>query len=153
MKLSLILSSFFLSSIALACPNLEGFYDRCLSDDRQHNGEYKIHQYMQGGVQYYHLQKLNTEDSEDITEETIRTDGVKVSRKEKLKKYGITVRLDTRSTCKNETVVGVSEAYSMGMKMGNTTTVLSRADGVLHIDIDGTLAGKELRKRYRCFQN
>jgi RNase P/RNase MRP subunit p29 len=153
MKLSHIISAFlFFSSTAFACPQLEGKYNQCESEIRYLGGEYNIEQYMQDKVQYYHVQKIDSENEDQVTEETIRTDNVKTSRKEKLPKYGITVRIETKSRCEGEKVIGVSDGFSMGMKMGTFTTVLSKVDNILHIDIDGTYLNKEVHKRIKCIQ-
>lgn len=153
MKLTYVLSAvLFFSSTAFACPQLEGKYNHCESEIRYLGGEYNIEQYMKDNVQYYHVQKIDAENEDEVTEETIRTDNVKTSRKEKIKKYGITVRIDTKSRCEGNTVVGVSEGFTFGSKMGTFTTVLSKADNTLFINIDGTYLNKEVHKRIKCIQ-
>lgn len=155
MKTSLLISaSFFFSSLALACPQLDGRYSECVSEiNKKFNGEYIIGQYSEGETQFYHLEKVNMEVGGDVVEETLRSDGMKVSRKEKIPNYGITVRIDTRSRCEGEQVIGVSDVYSLGMKVGQFTTTLSKKDQNLFINIDGGYLNKEVHKRISCIQN
>lgn len=154
MKFPLLFSaSFFISSLAFACPQLEGRYSQCESEIRKLGGEYIIEQYMERSTQFYHLEKIDMEEGGDVQEETIRADGVKVSRKEKIPKYGVTVRIDTRSRCEGDKVIGDSEVFSMGFRVGEFKTILYKEDQNLHINIDGGYLSKEVHKRISCIQN
>ncbi len=140
-------------SFAYACPALEGRYGNCQSEIRELSGEYIIEEYLKDDVTYYFVQKTESEEDGEILNETIRTDNAKVSRKEKIPKYGVTVRIDTKSRCENNKVIGQSKVYSLGMGVGEFTTVMQRRDNTLYINIDGSVINREIHKRITCLKN
>ena len=140
-------------SFAYACPTLEGRYGNCQSEIRELSGEYIIEEYLKDDVTYYFVQKTESEEDGEILNETIRTDNAKVSRKEKIPKYGVTVRIDTKSRCENNKVIGQSKVYSLGMGVGEFTTVMQRKDDTLYINIDGSVINREIHKRITCLKN
>lgn len=140
-------------SAAFACPSLEGRYDNCQPEIREINGEYIIEEYLKDNVTYYFLQKAESEETGEIFNETIRTDNVKVSRIERIPQYGVTVRIDTKSRCENSKVISHSKVFSLGLSVGEFTTIMTRVDNTLHVNIDGSFLNRKVHQRITCVTN
>lgn len=149
-SLILICSLAVFSFSAYACPELSGHYGNCQSEIRALSGEYLIEESVNEGTLYYFVQKTNPEENEEVTSETFRTDGVKVSRKEKVPQYGLTVRIDTRSVCRGDVVESKSDVFSLGLKVGSFLSKMSRVEGKLLLTIDGGYLNREVHKHITC---
>lgn len=150
MKHAITLATLFFSFNALACPNLTGRYGKCQSEINPNmRGEYIAEEYIKDGVKYFAVKFIDDETDEERVD-TFRTDGVMESRKEKVPKLGITVRVDTESRCENDKVIGESDVHFLGKKVGSFVTKIFKQDGNLHTHIDGKVLTKVFNKRIVC---
>ncbi|AUN99550.1 hypothetical protein DOM21_03080 [Bacteriovorax stolpii] len=154
MKAMLTLMMALISSNVFAgttCPNLEGRYPKCKSEIRDIRGEYIVEQYMKDDVNFYQIHYIDDDTDENRTD-AIRTDGKLESRKEKLPRVGIKVRIDSKSRCETDAVVSDADVYFMGAKVGQFVAKIYREGGTLYSNLDGKYLGKPLSKRIVCTQ-
>ncbi len=155
MKTTLTLMTALLSFNLFAapvCPNLEGRYPKCKSEIRDIRGEYIVEQYMKDDVMFYQLHYIDDETDETRTD-AIRTDGTLESRKERLPRVGIKVRIDARSKCQGDAVVSDADVYFLGKRVGEFVTKIYKKGDTLYSDLDGKYLGKPLSKRIVCNPN
>jgi hypothetical protein len=138
-----------LSSYSAICPNLEGRYPKCKSEIRDIRGEYIVEQYLKDNTMYYQIH-YNDDESDESRTDAIRTDGVMESRKEKLPRVGIKVRIDSVSTCNTDSVVSKANVYFLGKRAGQFTTKIYKVDNTLYSNLEGSYLGKEISKRVVC---
>ncbi|MBC7429236.1 MAG: hypothetical protein H7336_11525 [Bacteriovorax sp.] len=140
------------SAMSATCPNLEGHYPKCHSEIRDIKGEYNIEQYMKDETTFYQIHYTDDDSNDDRTD-AIRTDGVMESRKEKLPRVGIKVRIDSKSRCNTDSVVSDADVYFLGKKVGTFTTKIYKDEkNTLYSNLDGSYLGKPLSKRIVCTQ-
>lgn len=140
----------FVSLSAYACPELVGRYNKCKSEVNPNmRGEYLIEQHQENNYMVYNVQFIDDETGE-ARNDIIVTNGVKVSRKERVPKIGIKVRIDASSSCTQDAVVTNSQIYFLGSNVGYFVTKIYRSGTTLHSDIDGQYTGKEIHKRITC---
>ena len=152
MKTSLITLFLTLTSFPVwACPQLAGEYAHC-ETKASSQAEIVITEYVKSGTRYYDIKKVNGDADDELQNETLRTDGEKVSRKIKVPKYGVTLRIDTRSQCAGDVVVARSEVFSLGIKVGEFTTKFYKQDNILHTVVDGGYLNREVKKHAQCIQ-
>ncbi len=142
-----IVNSF--SSYSATCPILEGRYPNCKSEIRDIRGEYMVEQYLKDDVAYYQIHYIDDDTNEDRTD-AIRTDGVMESRKEKLPRVGIKVRIDSRSKCNTDSVVSEAKVYFLGTRVGEFTSKIFKVNNSLYSNLDGNYLGKPISKRIVC---
>lgn len=148
-KIILILCS-IISYNLYACPNLVGRYNKCKSEiNPKMRGEYLIDQHQENNYNVYTVQFIDDETG-DAKTDTIPTDGSKVTRKERVPKVGVNVRVEARSSCIAESVVTESELFFLGGNVGHFTTKIFRTGNTLHSDIDGHYLSKDIHKRITC---
>lgn len=141
-----------LNLYAGVCPVLEGRYPKCKSEIRDIRGEYIVEQYMKDDVTYYQIHYIDDETNEDRTD-AIRADGALESRKERLPRVGIKVRIDSRSRCEAGAVVSDADVYFLGAKVGQFVTKIYKEGDTLYSNLDGKYLGNPLSKRIVCTQN
>lgn len=149
------LTTIFLTLFSLpiwACPQLAGEYAHCETKSYNPAAEIVITEYVKNGTRYYDIKKVNGDEDDELQNETLRTDGEKVSRKIKVPKYGVTLRIDTRSQCAGAAVVARSEVFSLGIKVGEFTTKFYKQDNILHTVVDGGYLNREIKKHAECIQ-
>lgn len=153
MKIALTLVMAFLSFNAFSstCPVLEGRYPKCKSEIRDIRGEYIVEQYMKDDVTFYQIHYIDDETNESRTD-AIRTDGKLESRKERLPRVGIKVRIDSHSKCTPDAVVSDADVYFLGKKVGEFVTKIYKEGDTLYSNLDGKYLGKPLSKRIVCTQ-
>lgn len=133
-----------------ACPDLVGRYNKCKSEiNPKMKGEYLIDQHQESNYEVYKVQFIDDETGDEKID-TIPTNGSKISRKERVPKIGVNVRVVASSTCADESVVTESEIYFLRGNVGHFTTKIFRTGTVLHSDIDGHYLSKEIHKRIVC---
>ena len=140
-----------INTYASECPDLQGRYPKCKSEIRDIRGEYIIEQYLKDDVMFYQIHYIDDDTNEDRTD-TFRTDGKLESRKERLPRVGIKVRVDARTTCKNNTIVSDANVFFLGKKVGVFKTKIYTEEGTLYSNLDGKYLGKPLSKRIVCTQ-
>ncbi|MEA9355308.1 hypothetical protein SHI21_03810 [Bacteriovorax sp. PP10] len=133
------------------CPELEGRYPKCKSEIRDIRGEYIVEQYLKDDVMFYQIYYNDDETNESRTD-AIRTDGKLESRKERLPRVGIKVRIDSRSRCVPGAVVSDADVFFLGKQVGTFKTKIYVEDGTLYSNLDGQYLGKPLSKRIVCTQ-
>ena len=148
--LTLLAVSFSFSAFA-KCPDMEGRYPKCKSEIRDIRGEYIVEQYMKDDVTFYQIHYNDDETNESRTD-AIRTDGKLESRKERIPRIGIKVRLDSRSRCDGDSVISDAEAFVLGKKVGTFQAKIWREGGTLYSNLDGRYLSKEVHKRIVCTQ-
>lgn len=153
MKLTLTLMTALcsLNLYSATCPDLEGRYPKCKSEIRDIRGEYIVEQYMKDNVNFYQIHYIDDDTDENRTD-AIRTDGKLESRKEKLPRVGIKVRIDSRSRCEPNAVISDADVYFMGAKVGEFVAKIYREGDTLYSNLDGKYLGKPLSKRIVCTQ-
>lgn len=140
-----------INTYAGECPDLEGRYPKCKSEIRDIRGEYVVEQYLKDDVMYYQIHYNDDETNESRTD-AIRADGTLESRKERLPRVGIKVRIDSRSKCAGDSVVSDADVFFMGRKAGDFKTKIYREGGTLYSNLDGQYLGKPISKRIVCTQ-
>lgn len=150
--MSLMMTVISVNVYALSCPNMEGRYPNCKSEIRDIKGEYIVEQFMKDNVTYYQIHYIDDDTDENRTD-AIRTDGVLESRKEKLPRVGIKVRIDSRSRCNGDSVISDADVYFLGGKVGKFTTKIYKEGETLYSNLDGEYLGKPLSKRIVCTQD
>lgn len=133
------------------CPELEGRYPKCKSEIRDIRGEYIVEQYLKDDVMFYQIHYNDDETNENRTD-AIRTDGRMESRKERLPRVGIKVRIDSRSRCVPGAVVSDADVFFMGKQVGTFKTKIYTEGGTLYSNLDGQYLGRPLSKRIVCTQ-
>lgn len=149
--LTFALAILSINSFAGDCPDLEGRYPVCKSEIRDIRGEYHVEQYLKDDVMYYQIHFTDDETNESRTD-AIRTDGSLESRKERLPRVGIKVRIDSRSKCVPGAVTSDADVFFLGKQVGSFKTKIYREDGTLYSNLDGQYLGKPLSKRIVCTQ-
>lgn len=149
--IAMIAALISINTFAGDCPDLEGRYPKCKSEIRDIRGEYIVEQYLKDDVMFYQIHYNDDETNESRTD-AIRTDGTLESRKERLPRVGIKVRIDSRSKCQPDAVVSDALVYFMGRKVGTFKTKIYRDGGTLYSNLDGQYMGKPLSKRIVCTQ-
>lgn len=139
------------SAYSATCPDLEGRYPKCKSEIRDIRGEYHVEQYVKGDVNYYQIHYIDDETDENRTD-AIRADGTLESRKERLPRVGIKVRIDSRSKCNTNSVDSDALVYFLGKKVGTFKTKIYKENNTLYSNLDGSYLGKEISKRIVCTQ-
>lgn len=139
------------SAYSATCPDLEGRYPKCKSEIRDIRGEYNVDQYMKDDVTYYQIHYIDDETDENRTD-AIRADGTLESRKERLPRVGIKVRIDSRSRCNDTSVDSDADVYFLGKKVGKFKTKIYKENNTLYSNLDGSYLGKEISKRIVCTQ-
>lgn len=152
----IVIASFFsFASLAetgkKSCPILEGRYPKCKSEIRDIRGEYIVEQYLKDDVMFYQIHYNDDETNESRTD-AIRTDGVLESRKERLPRVGIRVRIDSKSSCNGDSVVSTADVYFLGKKAGVFTTKIYLEGSTLYSNLDGKYLNKQIAKRIVCTQ-
>lgn len=147
----LMMALFSTASYALNCPEMQGRYPKCKSEIRDIKGEYIVEQYMKDEVTFYQIHYIDDETNETRTD-AIRTDGVLESRKERLPRVGIKVRIDSRSRCNGDSVISDADVYFLGKKVGKFVTKIYKEGDTLYSNLDGEYLGKPLSKRIVCSQ-
>ena len=141
-----------IQSYAGDCPELEGRYPKCKSEIRDIRGEYIVEQYLKDDVMFYQIHYNDDETNESRTD-AIRTDGKMESRKERLPRVGIKVRIDSRSKCTPDAVVSDANVFFLGKQVGTFKTKIYRDGETLYSNLDGEYLGKPLSKRIVCTQD
>jgi hypothetical protein len=149
--MAIIAATLSISASSSTCPDLEGHYPKCKSEIRDIQGEYSVEQFMKDETTYYQIHYYDDETNEHRTD-AIRTDGITESRKEKLPKVGIKVRIESRSRCNTDSVISDAVVYFLGQKVGIFTTKIYLKNNTLYSDLDGSYLGKPLSKRIVCSQ-
>ncbi len=149
--LAIIAATLSFSAYSSTCPDLEGHYPKCKSEIRDIHGEYSVEQYMKDDTTFYQIHYNDDETNESRTD-AIRTDGVMESRKERLPRVGIKVRIESRSRCNTDSVVSEADVYFLGAKVGTFTTKIYRENNTLYSTLEGSYLGKPLTKRIVCTQ-
>jgi hypothetical protein len=149
--LALCAAALSLTAYSATCPDLEGRYPKCKSEIRDIRGEYAVEQYMKDDVTFYQIH-YNDDETDESRTDAIRTDGVMESRKERLPRVGIKVRIDSRSKCNTDSVVSTADVYFLGKKVGNFVTKIYRENDTLYSYLDGSYLGKTISKRIVCTQ-
>ena len=150
MKNLFVTTTLTLASFNLyACPELVGKYNKCHSEIRAMKGEYVINEVRENDYSVFQVQFIDDETGE-VRNDTIATNGIVVSRKERVPKIGIRVRVDASSKCTTDAVVTDSQIYFIGANVGYFQTKIYRTGTTLHSDIDGQYTGKEIHKRITC---
>ncbi len=149
--LALCAAALSFSAYSATCPDLEGRYPKCKSEIRDIRGEYIVDQYLKGEAMWYQIHYIDDDTDEDRTD-AIRTDGVMESRKEKLPRVGIKVRIDSTSRCNTDSVVSDADVYFLGKKVGKFKTKIWRENNTLYSNLDGSYLNKEISKRIVCTQ-
>jgi hypothetical protein len=134
---------------AIACPDLRGKYSKCYSEIRKVKGDYTIDQHQENNYEVFNIEYYDDETGE-TRKDTLKTDGKKASRRETLPRMGVTVRIDAKTHCENNTVVSVGNAYFLGAKVGTFTSTIFREGNLLKSNLDGSYLGKESHKRIVC---
>jgi hypothetical protein len=133
-----------------ACPDLVGKYNKCKSEvNPKMRGQYIIDQHQESNFEVYTVQFVDDETGEAKTD-TIPTNGSVVSRKERVPKIGVNVRVEAKSTCDATAVVTDSQIYFMGAHSGHFTTKIYKTGTTLHSDIDGSYLSRDIHKRITC---
>lgn len=140
-----------LGAYAGECPDLQGRYPKCKSEIRDIRGEYIVEQYLKDDVMFYQIHFIDDETNESRTD-AIRTDGKLESRKERLPRVGIKVRIDSRSKCAPNAIVSDANVYFLGKHVGTFKTKIYAEGGTLYSNLDGQYLGKSLSKRIVCTQ-
>ena len=148
---ALITIIFSINVHASECPDLQGRYPKCRSEIRDIRGEYIIEQYLKDDVMFYQIHYIDDETNENRTD-AFRTDGKLESRKERLPRVGIKVRIDARSKCVDGTIVSDAHVYFLKKHVGAFKTKIYTEDGTLYSNLDGKYLGKPLSKRIVCTQ-
>ena len=133
------------------CPDLQGRYPKCKSEIRDIRGEYIVEQYLKDDVMFYQIHYIDDETNETRTD-AVRTDGKLESRKERLPRVGIKVRIDSRSRCESNSVVSDADVFFMGKQVGTFKTKIYTEGETLYSNLDGQYLGKPLSKRIVCTQ-
>jgi hypothetical protein len=141
--------SIIISLNLYACPELVGKYNKCHSEIRPMKGEYVIDEHQENNYSVFQVQFIDDETGE-VRNDTIPTNGSTISRKERVPKIGVRVRVEASSTCTADQVVTESEIYFMGGNVGHFTTKIFRTGTTLHSDIDGHYLSKDIHKRIAC---
>ena len=149
--IALCATTLSLSAHSASCPDLEGRYPKCKSEIRDIRGEYQVEQYVKDDVSYYQIHYIDDETDENRTD-AIRTDGTLESRKERLPRVGIKVRIDSRSRCNTSSVDSDASVYFLGKKVGTFKTKIYKENNTLYSNLDGSYLGKEISKRIVCSQ-
>lgn len=150
MKYVVCMATILLSVNAFACPDLTGRYSKCQSEINPNmRGEYIAEEYIKDGTKYVAVKFIDDETDEERTD-TFRTDGVMESRKEKVPNLGITVKIETRSRCEGDKVIGDSEVFFLGKRVGSFVTKIFKQNGNLNTHIDGKVLTKVFNKRIVC---
>ena len=100
---------------------------------------------------FYQIHYNDDETNESRTD-AIRTDGVLESRKERLPRVGIRVRIDSKSSCNGDSVVSTADVYFLGKKAGVFTTKIYPEGSTLYSNLDGKYLNKQIAKRIVCTQ-
>lgn len=148
---ALVATLISLNTYAGDCPELEGRYPKCKSEIRDIRGEYIVEQYLKDDVMFYQIHFIDDETNENRTD-AIRTDEKLESRKERLPRVGIKVRIDSRSKCMPGSVVSDADVFFLGKQVGSFKTKIYREGGTLYSNLDGEYLGKPLSKRIVCTQ-
>lgn len=133
------------------CPDLQGRYPKCKSEIRDIRGEYIVEQYLKDDVMFYQIHYIDDDTNETRTD-AVRTDGKLESRKERLPRVGIKVRIDSRSRCESNSVVSDADVFFMGKQVGTFKTKIYTEGETLYSNLDGQYLGKPLSKRIVCTQ-
>lgn len=152
MKKQLLFLSLSLLSINVyaTCPALTGKYANCKSEiNPKMRGAYIIEQHQENNYEVYDVKFIDDETGEE-RHDKMATNGVKISRKERVPKIGINVRVEASSTCEGNAVVTTSDAFWMGGRVGQFVTKIYRTGNSLHSDIDGSYIGRDIVKRITC---
>lgn len=112
-------------------------------------GEYLIEQHQENNYEVYKVQFIDDETGEEKTD-TIPTNGSVISRKERVPKVGVNVRVEARSKCDTNNVITDSKIFFLGSHVGQFTTKIYRTGNTLHSDIDGSYLSKDIHKRITC---
>jgi len=137
-------------NLLAACPDLIGRYRKCKSEVNPNmRGEYIIDQHQENNYTVYKVQFIDDETGDEKTD-TIPTNGVVISRKERVPKIGINVRVEASSTCAFNQVVTESELFFLRGNVGHFTTKIFREGKTLHSNIDGHYLKKDITKRITC---
>lgn len=149
MKILLILSNLALSAGAMACPELQGRYDKCYSEIRNIKGEYIVDQHQENNYEVYNVE-YNDDESGENRKEEIRTNNEVVSSKQTLPRVGVRVRIEARARCAGSKVISDADVFFMGAKVGNFTNEIFLEGSTLKSNLDGSYLGKDLHKRIVC---
>lgn len=149
MKKLLAISIVLISTSALACPELQGRYDKCYSELRNMKGEYIVDQHQEANFEVYNVE-YNDDETGSNRQDVIKTNNQKVSKKETLPRVGVTVRLEARARCENDQVVSDADAFFLGAKVGSFVSKIFRDGKILKSNLDGSYLGREIHKRIVC---
>lgn len=131
------------------CPYLMGHYTKCHSEIKEMKGEYVVEQANEKGVEVYHIKYIDEDGA--VQEDEFKTDGQKVSRKQKIPSIGVKVRVDGSAICSDNAVVSTGEAYFMGAHVGGfDTTIFKDQDNTLTMKIKAQYLGKTVNKLIQC---
>jgi hypothetical protein len=150
--IALIVTTVNINAFAGDCPDLQGRYPKCKSEIRDIRGEYIVEQYLKDDVMFYQIHYIDDETNESRTD-AVRTDGKLESRKERLPRVGIKVRIDSRSRCESNSVVSDADVFFMGKQVGTFVTKIYLEGDTLYSNLDGKYLGKPLSKRIVCTQD
>lgn len=145
---SAIALAFFLPTLSFACPNLAGHYYNCHSEIRPMKGDYKIEQYNVQGTEVYEVRY--TDEDGDIQDETFKTDGQIVKKKQTIPSIGIKVLVEASATCSGDNVISNGKAYYLGSNVGNYSTTIFKKDRTLKMKITAQYLGKNIVKLIEC---
>lgn len=149
MKMLVLLSTFAISTGVMACPELQGRYDKCYSEIRAINGEYIVDQHQESNYQVYNVE-YNDDETGEHRKEEIKTNNEQVSSKQTLPRVGVRVRIEAKARCSGSKVVSDADVFFMGAKVGSFTNEIFLEGNILKSNLDGSYLGKELHKRIVC---
>lgn len=151
MKTLIVLSTLALSSGvgAETCPQLQGHYDHCFSEIRPIKGEYIVDQHQESNFEVYNVE-YNDDETGESQKEEIRTNNQVISKKQRLPRVGIRVRIEGRARCQGDKVISDADVYFLGAKVGSFTNEIFLEGNTLRSNLDGSYLGKNLQKRIVC---
>lgn len=147
-----IITIFFNFSAKSACPNLEGLYKNCYSTTKKIDGEYKILQSIEDGIDTYSVE-FNDQISGEHRFEKIKTDSELMIKKEAIPNVGITVKLEFKNFCENNKVISIGDAYYFGVKVGTFKADISKEDEKLVTTLQLSYLGTETIETVKCGEN
>lgn len=126
----LLLSSLFISSTVLACPNLAGKYATCKTTSGEPTGttDINVSQRLDRGVTIYSIESKNVNDSGEVTvSESFRADGKTVIATETDPDSGMTAELATTATCQGAKSLNLLMKLTInGEEIARVTTTVSK---------------------------
>lgn len=149
---SLAIAALFITTSALACPDLSGTYAVCRSQtgNGSDSTDMVITQSVTNKITTYTVTSTDAETNERTTE-TLKADGKTVTASETDPESGITIQLSTNVACNGNKALNINmKVIFNGEVASHVTTTVSKSGKTMTMVTKGTSMDEEINETVIC---